>query len=434
MVAICFLFEVHQPLRLNWFAHQGQKVHDYRHLVPRYFNMGLNRYIFDKVAGNCYWKANKTLLEVIDALRYQNKKFKISYSLSGTFIEQAKMFQPALLESFKQLAQTGCVEFLDETFYHSLSSLFDSEKKEFAEQVEVHRGLMKDLFGQEPKVFRNTELLYNNAIAKKVEEMGYDGIFAEGVDRLLGWRSPNYLYRPKGCSKLKLFLRNYRLSDDVGYRFSSRHWEEWPLTAEKYSAWLASCQGDVVNLCMDYETFGEHQWESTGIFWFLKALPYQILKHDNLSFVTPSEAAKKFKPVGEVDVFEYNTISWADIERDTSAWLGNRMQQSCYSEIQALEKYVKATENIDLIHAWRLLQTSDHYYYLCTKWWSDGDVHHYFSHMKNPYEGFANFASIIADLRTKVYEYLMKNNIKVDTEGTEGTESTEGKEEGQNKG
>ena len=407
MPSICFLFQVHQPFRLNWFNYEDPKQHDPETLLKRYFNMPLNQQIFEKVARKCYWPTNNLLLHLLESFKDKDRQFKVAFSLSGTFIEQCKLWDPDLLESFKDLARTGCVEFLDETYYHSLASIFDAEKEEFKEQVKLHNRAMRELFGQSPKILRNTEFIYNNGIAKCAEELGYAGIYAEGIERTLsGWRSPNYLYRPEGCEKIRLLLRNYGLSDDVGYRFGARWWPEWPLNSEKYSAWLSSSSGDVLNLCMDYETFGEHQWEDTGIFWFLNALPGHALKHDNLEFITPSEAVSRFKPVGVVDVGDFYTTSWADLERDTSAWIGNKMQLTVFNEMKALAGYVKATGDPKLMHMWRLLQTSDHYYYLCTKHWGDGDVHHYFSHIKDQQAGFANFMSIISDFKETVLTAL----------------------------
>ncbi len=412
MTSIVLNFEIHQPIRLDWMRDE-HKISNNGDFFKRYFDMGLNEKIFRRVAKKCYYPTNDAMLETIDGMKKIGKDFKLSYSLSGTFIEQAKMWEPGLLDSFKRLAETGNVEFLDETYYHSLSSLFGENKDEFVAQLRIHRKAMKELFGQEPKVMRNTEFLYNNLIARTAERAGYRGIYTEGIEWILrGWRSPNFLYRPIGTKNISLLLRNYRLSDDIGYRFSAHDWNEWPLTADKYASWLASTPGDLINICMDYETFGEHQWQESGIFWFLKSLPYQIANHDNLEFATPSEVIEKHKPKGEIDVFDFSTISWADMERDVSAWLGNKMQQKAFEQVRKLEKSVLKTQNPELLHIWRLLQTSDHYYYLCMKWWGDGDVHHYFSHMKNPHEAYANFMNIIYDFKDHVNEYLKKNNIK----------------------
>ena len=264
-------------------------------------------------------------------------------------------------------------------------------------------------------------MLYNNLIAKIVEDLGFKGIFTEGTEKILKWRNPNYVYVRKYCfpndpkpeKRIRLLLRNYRLSDDIAYRFSSRNWNEWPLTADKFAAWLSATSGQVINLFMDYETFGEHQPADSGIFWFLRALGEHVLKYDNLEFMTPSDVIKNFEPVGEIDVFELSTVSWADMERDTSAWLGNSMQQMVFNEVKNMEKIVKRTNNPDLIKIWRLLQQSDHYYYVCNKWWSDGDVHKYFSSFGTPEEAFANFMNIISDFKARVQlEYLLQQKKK----------------------
>jgi alpha-amylase len=367
------------------------------------------------VTNKCYLPTNRILLETIDNLKHEKKKFKISFSLTGTFLESAEMFNKDVLDSFKQLAQSKCVEILGETYYHSLASLYES-KDEFIEQVNAHRQAIRDYFGVEPKVFVNTEMIYNNVIGKIVEDLGFKGIFTEGSERILGWRSPNYLYVRKFCfpndpppeKRIKILLRNYRLSDDIAYRFSARNWDQWPLTAEKYVAWLSATVGEVINLFMDYETFGEHQPEESGIFWFLKALPYMVVRDPNLEFLTPSEVIEKCKPIGEIDVFEFSTLSWADMERDTSAWLGNKMQQIMFNEVKNLERYVKSLDNPELIKVWKLLQQSDHYYYMCTKFWSDGDVHKYFSSFDRPEDAFANFMNILADFKTKIFAEFLK--------------------------
>lgn len=413
MPFITLNFQVHQPFRISNFQSNGYtSIND---LSRCYFNHGLNKWVFERVANRCYLPANRILLEAIDNLKHEKKKFKVSFSLTGTFLESAEMFNKDVLDSFKQLAQSRCVEILGETYYHSLASLYES-KDEFIEQVNAHRQAIKDYFGVEPKVFVNTEMIYNNIIGKIVESLGFKGIFTEGSERILGWRSPNYLYVRKFCfpddpppkDRIKILLRNYRLSDDVAYRFSARNWDQWPLTAEKYTAWLSATVGEVINLFMDYETFGEHQPEESGIFWFLKALPYIILKHQNLEFLTPSEAVEVCSPIGEIDVFEFSTLSWADMERDTSAWLGNRMQQIMFNEVKNLERHVKSLNNPQLLKAWKLLQQSDHYYYMCTKFWADGDVHKYFSSFDRPEEAFANFMNILADFKTKIITEMMK--------------------------
>lgn len=413
MTSINLCFQVHQPFRLASFQPDGNITNE--NVFSHYFNHGLNKWIFERVANRCYLPANSILLENIDNLKKEKKNFKVTFSITGSFLELCEKFNNDVLESFKQLAKTKCVEFLGETYYHSLASLFES-KDEFVEQVEMHKQAMKDLLNFKPKVFINTEMIYNNLIAKRVEDLGFKGIFTEGTERILGWRSPNYVYVRKFCfpndpkpeKRIKILLRNYRLSDDIGYRFSAKDWDEWPLTTDKFAAWLNATPSQCINLFMDYETFGEHHWPESGILWFLKALPYEILKYDNLEFSTPSETIKKYEPVGEMDIFEFSTVSWADIERDTSAWLGNRMQQVCFEELKNLESLVKKLKNQELKKVWRLLQISDHLYYICTKWWNDGDVHKYFSCFSTPQDGFANFMGIISDLKARVTTELMK--------------------------
>ncbi|MGC8812032.1 MAG: glycoside hydrolase family 57 protein [Candidatus Aenigmatarchaeota archaeon] len=415
MTSISLCFQVHQPFRLTNFQSNG--IVNNSEAFSNYFNHGLDKYVFDRVAARCYYPTNKILLELIDNLKNEKKKFKVAFSITGVFLELCEMFQKDLIDSFKQLAETKCVEFLGETYYHSLASLFE-QKDEFIEQVKMHSQTIKDLLNFKPKVFVNTEMIYNNLIAKIVEDLGFKGIFTEGTEKILGWRSPNYVYArkysfpndPRPENRIKVLLRNYRLSDDVGYRFSSKNWDQWPLTADKYAAWLAATPGQCINLFMDYETFGEHQWPESGIFWFLKSLPYEVLKYESLEFCTPSEIVEKYEPVGEIDVFEFNTISWADMERDTSAWLGNRMQQVCFEELKNLEKAIKRVNNPELTRIWRLLQISDHLYYCCTKWWGDGDVHKYFSCFPTPQDGFVNFMSIISDFKARVLTDLLKKH------------------------
>jgi len=375
----------------------------------------LDKWIFDRVSKRCYLPTNNILLELIDEFKHEKKKFKVSFSITGVFLELCERYNKDVLETFKQLVETGCVELIGETYYHSLASLFES-KEEFIDQVNLHKQILKDFFNFKPKTFINTEMIYNNLIGKMVEELGFKAIFTEGAERILGWRSPNYVYVRKFCfpddpkpeKRIRVLLRNFRLSDDIGYRFSSKAWEEWPLTADKFAAWLNATPGQCINWYMDYETFGEHHWEESGIFWFLRALPAAVLNHSNLEFVTPSEIIKRCEPVGEIDVFEFSTLSWADMERDTSAWLGNRMQQVCFEEIKNLEKIVKGLNNSELLKIWRLLQISDHLYYMCTKWWSDGDVHKYFSCFSTPQDGFANFMGIVSDFKARVITESLK--------------------------
>ncbi len=357
-----------------------------------------NKAIVEKVARKCYLPANATLLENIK----NNPDFKVSFSISGIALEQFEKFKPEVIDSFKALVDTGNVELLSETYYHSLSSIYSEE--EFVNQVKLHRKKIRDLFGVTPTVFRNTELIYSNDIAKMVENMGYKGILAEGADHVLGWRSPTFLYKPVGTEKIKLLLKHYRLSDDIAFRFSSREWKEFPLTAPKFADWVASHNGNgqTINLFMDYETFGEHQWEDTGIFEFLRHLPGEILKNPDNNFITPSEAIDRYEAVSELDV-PYH-VSWADTERDLSAWLSNDLQKEALDTIYELGKEIIHINDPELMEDWRRLQTSDHFYYMCTKYFNDGDVHKYFSPYESPYEAFIAYMNVMQDMRLRLEE------------------------------
>lgn len=395
MVATCFYFQVHQPYRLKKYSFFdiGEKRDYFSDQSQERTN---NKKILQKVATKCYLPANKTIKHMIE----ENPEFKASYSFSGVFLDQCEEYAPEVLSSFQELTDTGNVEVLDETHYHSLSFLYS--KPEFKHQVLQHRAAIKKHFGKHPTVFRNTELIYNNELAKTIEDMGYSGIVAEGHDPLLGWRSPNFLYRPKTTTDLKVLLKNYRLSDDIAFRFSNRSWSEWPLTAPKFANWANEINGNghLLNLFMDYETFGEHQWEDTGIFEFLRSLPRELLKHPDNTFMTPSEAIARHPVMDELDVHHF--ISWADMERDLSAWVGNDMQNAALSALYALEEPVRQTRDDSLLEDWRKLTTSDHFYYMCTKWFEDGDVHKYFNPYESPYEAFISFMNVLHDLRVRI--------------------------------
>jgi len=386
MTNVCMYFQVHQPFRLRKYTLFDIGKND------KYFDDKKNEAIMRKIAHKCYIPTNRIIKELIN----KHDDFKVAYSITGMALEQFELYTPEVLESFRELAATGKVEFLNETYYHSLSALHD--KNEFKQQVNKHYKTIKKAFGYKPKVFRNTELVYNNELAKTAEQMGYKAILAEGWDGILGWRSPNYVYKPAGCKKIRLLLKNYRLSDDIAFRFSDKNWNSWPLTADKYAGWIAPILGDTVNLFLDYETFGEHQWADTGIFNFLKHLPNALKKH-NISFTSPSELAR-VKPKDELDV--PHTISWADLERDTSAWLGNKMQNSAAAKIYQLRNRVLSSGNEELIETWRKLTTSDHFYYMCTKWFNDGDVHKYFNPHDTPYDAFISYMNIVQDFELKL--------------------------------
>jgi alpha-amylase len=366
-----------------------------------YEDVHANNEIMCKVADKCYLPMNALLLELVQ--KYKGE-FKISFSISGVALEQFMEYAPQVIQSFKALAQTGCVEFLDETHTHALSFLYSEE--EFKAQVKQHRELIKKLFGQSPTVFRNTELVYCNSLAAMVESLGYEGILGEGADHVLGWRSPNFVYQPVNSHKLKLLLRNYSLSDDIAFRFSNRQWPEFPLTAEKFATWAhaSNATGEVINLFMDYETFGEHQWESTGIFDFMRALPEQVLAHPDFCFKTPTEIVRSISPTARLDV-EY-PVSWADAERDLTAWQGNDMQMDAFESVYNLGKKFKRIKDKETIRTWRRLQTSDHFYYMCTKWFTDGDVHKYFNPYGSPYEAYINYMNVLAD-----FEMVVKSKL-----------------------
>ncbi len=387
MISVCIYFQVHQPMRLD----QGYSFFDMgrRH---HYRDEQANADILRKVAHKCYLPANRLMLDLI---REFQGDFRISYSITGVALEQFQEFCPEVLETFRELADTGCVEFIAETYYHSLSFLFS--KEEFRRQVNKHHRVMTEFFGREPTAFRNTELIYNNELAQEVERMGYKVILAEGADQVLGWRTPNFVYQPAGCEKLKALLKNYRLSDDVAFRFSDRNWDEWPLSVEKYARWVhdVAGNGEVINLFMDYETIGEHQWEDTGIFNFFRAMPRAVLAHRDFGFRTPSEAAADLDPIAQLDVPHFT--SWADLERDVTAWLGNPMQDQAAELAYNLEKAVMASGDDDLEATWREMLTSDHFYYMCTKWFSDGDVHKYFNPFETPYQAFISYMNALND-------------------------------------
>ena len=389
MASVCFYFQVHQPFRLRRFSIFDRGAD--------YFDNPLNQELLRKVAHKCYLPANAVLLELIE--RFEGR-FRVAFSLSGLIVEQFQRFLPEVLESFHKLAESGAVEFLSETYYHSLAFLYS--RREFAEQIELHRQLMRRLFRQTPTVFRNTELIYNNEVGKAAAELGFQAVLCEGADHLLGYRAPTYLYTPPGAPTVKLLLKNYRLSDDIAFRFGNRSWPEYPLTADKFARWVQQVNGNgfVVNLFLDYETFGEHQWAETGIFDFLRHLPEEVLKLPDNDFKTPGECAATYDASGEYDV--PHMISWADTERDVSAWLGNAMQSNALHELYKLEGALKEKGDPQLLADWRMLTTSDHFYYMCTKYFADGDVHKYFNPYDTPYDSFINFMNVLDNVRGRL--------------------------------
>lgn len=398
---VCLYFQVHQPFRFRRY---------------RFFDIGQDHYYYDdytnesvleKVKTKCYLPTNELLLELIKKHKGQ---FKVCFSISGVAMDQFRLYAPEVLDSFKALVDTGHVELLAETYSHSLVALNNEE--EFKKQVNLHVDALKETFNYTPKVFRNTELIYSDAIGKTVSEMGFSGMITEGAKHILGWKSPNFMYCNAINPKLKVLLKNFILSDDIAFRFGNKGWCEWPLTTKKYVDWLLRVdeKEEVVNLFMDYETFGEHQWKETGIFEFLEGLPKEILKSKELEFATPSELVNELQPVSAVHV--PNPISWADEERDLTAWLGNEMQQEAFDKLYSLLPKVNQCTDKKLLKDWRYLQTSDHFYYMSTKFFSDGEVHAYFNPYETPYEAFINYMNVLSD-------FSLRLNAEVPESGSE---------------
>ena len=384
----CLYFQVHQPNRLIPYDFFRIGQHAF------YEDDGLNAEVLSKVAEKCYLPVNALFKKLIEKT---HGRFRMTLSISGTVIEQMQHHRPDVLKSFKDLVATGSVELLAETYYHSLAILHS--KKEFERQVERHLETLESVFHVRPRVFRNTELIYNNAIAAQAETMGFDGIMAEGVPWVLNGQSPNYVYRAPYVTRLKTLLRNAPLSDDLGFRFSDQNWSEWPLTPEKFASWVKEAPGDVVNLFMDYETVGEHQWKDTGVFEFWEKLP-EVMLDEGVHWVTPGEVVDLFSANREYDC--HWPTSWADAERDLSAWTGNVMQQEAIAKIHRLEEEVLAAKDPDLTHVWAKLQTSDHFYWMSTKGGTDGSVHQYFSPYSSPYDAYIYFMNALGDLQVRL--------------------------------
>ena len=398
--SICLYFQVHQPnrLRLYRFFDIGKDSH--------YYDDFANRTILRRVAQKCYLPMNALLLELIEA----NKgAFKVAFSISGSVLEQFDRYAPEVIESFRKLAQTGSVEFLSETYYHSLASL--ASPIEFKNQVLKHKAAIEHYFGVTPKAFRNTELIYSDAIGEMVYDMGFKTMLTEGAKHILGWKSPNFVYNCAQAKNLKVLLKNSSLSDDIAFRFSDRGWSDWPLTGEKYLSWIkAAAQNDeIVNLFMDYETFGEHQKAASGIFDFMKFLPEVILNDGEFEFVTPSQAAKKHRSVGEIDVMD--PISWADEERDVTAWLGNELQNDAFNKLNDQAEKLALLNDEALWSDYGHLQESDHFYYMCTKFFSDGAVHKYFNPYDTPYEAFINYMNVLSDFILRVDDAISVSDV-----------------------
>jgi len=393
--AICFYFQVHQPFRLKRY---------------RFFDLGHDHYYYDdfsnesimrKVAENCYLPANEIMLDLI----LKNKgKFKVTFSLTGLVINQFRLYAPEVLESFKKLADTGMVEFLAETESHSLASI--KTRSEFERQINSHREMMKKFLGIETTSFRNTELIYSDQIGSWVADMGFKSMLTEGAKHVLGWKSPNYLYCNSVNPRLKILLRNFVLSDDIAFRFSNRSWAEWPLTADKYASWINKLapKSELINVFLDYETFGEHNHKSTGIFDFIQHLPGAILKKTPFKFMTPTEVTDYLQPVSAISV--PSPISWADEERDITAWHGNELQVAALEKLYQMTDKVNQCEDVQIKKDWEYLQASDHFYYMATKFFSDGAVHAYFNPYDTPYDAFMNYMNVLSDFEIRLNRFI----------------------------
>lgn len=401
MKSVCLFFQVHQP---------------FRHRRYRFFDIGNDHYYYDdyanetimrKISEKSYLPTNKLLLKLIDQLE---GKFKVAFSITGLALEQFSLYAPEVIKSFQKLAKTGCVEFLAETYSHSLASLKD--KDIFENQVKLHEQKIVGLFGQKPRVFRNTEMIYSDEIGVQIAEMGYHAMLTEGAKHVLGWKSPNFLYVNAINPRLKVLMRNFKLSDDISFRFSNTNWTEFPLTAEKFIGWLGNMDPneEVVNLFLSYESFGERQSKDTGIFDFLEALSQAILKSPDLKFSTPAEVVEELQPISMVSV--PNPISWADEERDLTAWLGNKMQKEAFEKLYGLNRRMAKCTDGDLNKDWNYLQVSDHFYYMSTKYFSDGEVHNSFNPFDSPYEAFINYMNVLSDFKIRLNSFVPENKME----------------------
>ena len=399
MRGICLYLHIHQPWRFRTYSIFDVAVNDNYFIDPNYNSKQCNERIFRKVA-------DKSYIPMFDLLEKNLKKypdFKFSLSITGVWIEQAELWMPELITRLQKMVKTGRVELVAETYYHSMSFFYSQD--EFEDQVEKQVDTFKRVFNFTPTVFRNTEFSYNDAVGATVEKLGFKACLCEGWDKILGWRSPNYVYHAAGTKNLKLLLKNYRLSDDIAFRFSDRTWKDWPLTVDRYESWLESAcdNGDTVNLFMDFETFGEHQWKETGIFDFMNQLIKSWLSKKDHTFLTVADRAKE-EPVGDLSYPQ--TVTWADTERDLSAWMGNKLQDEAISSLYNMRDKIISASKIrkdeKLLEDFRRLTTSDHAYYMCTKYWNDGDVHAYFSAYDSPYDAFMYFLNVLRSLEYKL--------------------------------
>jgi len=401
MKQICLFFQIHQP---------------FRHRRYRFFDIGNDHYYYDdysnetilrNIAQKSYLPMNKLLLELANKLE---GKFKVSFSITGVALEQFELYAPEVIESFRKLSKTGCVEFLSETYSHSLAALKD--KDIFEEQVRQHDERIFGLFGQKPRVFRNTEMIYSDEIGESIANMGYSAVLTEGAKHILGWKSPNFTYVNAINPKLRVLMRNFKLSDDIAFRFSNTNWAEHPLTAEKYINWLEQLDAneEVINLFLSYEAFGERQPKESGIFDFLYFLSQNVVKSKTLEFATPSEVVEKLQPVSVVSV--PHPISWADEERDLTAWLGNGMQKEAFEKLYGLKRQLSKCTNVELLKDWNYLQVSDHFYYMSTKYFSDGEVHASENPFGSPYEAFINYMNVLSDFKIRLNALVPENEVE----------------------
>lgn len=396
---ICLYFQIHQPLRLKRY---------------RFFNIGNDHYYYDdyinesvitRLAENSYLKANKLLMKLI---KDYGKQFKVAFSISGITLDQLELYAPEVIESFQKLADTGSVEFLSETYSHSLVSL--KGKEEFTRQVSKHSERIKTLFGQQPKVFRNTELIYSDSVGNDVADMGFTAMITEGAKHLLGWKSPNYIYCNALNPRLKILLRNFRLSDDISFRFSNRNWSEYPLTADKFVDWLNKFdkKEETVNIFIDYSTFGGHQPAESGIFEFLASLPSMVYAKSNFVFATPSEIASRLMPVSAISA-PY-PVSWADEERDINEWLGNELQNDAFNRLYLFTERINRCNDDKLLKDWDYLQASDHFYYMSTKFFSDGAKQVYLNPYDSPYDAYINYMNVLSDFGMRLHAIIPEDD------------------------
>ena len=401
MKSVCLFFQVHQP---------------FRHRHYRFFDIGNDHYYYDdysnetimrRIAEKCYLPTNQLLLKLADQME---GKFKVAFSITGLALEQFELYAPEVTESFQKLAKTGCVEFLSETYSHSLASLTDWNI--FKKQVQLHDQLVFRLFGHQPRVFKNTEMIYSDEIGAQIADMGFQAMLTEGAKHVLGWKSPNFLYVNAINPRLKILMRNFKLSDDISFRFSNTNWSEYPLTADKFVSWLEKLdkKEEVVNLFLSYESFGERQPKESGIFAFLEQLSLKINETPGLKFVTPSEIIEEIQPVSAVNV--PHLISWADEERDLTAWLGNGMQKEAFEKLYNLGKQMEKCSDPVLNKDWNYLQGSDHFYYMSTKFFSDGEVHRSFNPFGSPYEAFINYMNVLSDFKIRLNSFVPESEVE----------------------